>query len=46
MNYMENYYVIIQKQISSLEVMNEVRPEHLTYLKEVHNKGELVVAGR
>ena len=38
MNYMENYYVIIQKQISSLEVMNQVRPEHLTYLKDVHNK--------
>ena len=46
MNYMENYYVIIQKQISSLEIMNQVRPEHLAYLKEVHNKGELIVAGR
>ena len=37
MNYMENYYVIIQKQISSLEIMNQVRPEHLAYLKEVNN---------
>ena len=46
MNYMENYYVIIQKQISSLEVMNQIRPKHLAYLKEVHNKGELIVAGR
>ena len=43
---MENYYVILQKQLSSIEVMNEHRPEHLRYLKDVDEKGELIIAGR
>ena len=36
---MENYYVILQKQLSSIEFMNEHRPEHLRYLKDVDGKG-------
>ena len=43
---MENYYVILQKQLSSIEFMNEHRPEHLRYLKDVNEKGELIIAGR
>ena len=43
---MENYYVILQKQLSSIEFMNEHRPEHLRYLKDVDEKGELIIAGR
>ena len=43
---MENYYVILQKQLSSIEFMNEYRPEHLRYLKDVDEKGELIIAGR
>tara|TARA_B100001750_G_scaffold244483_1_gene261927 strand:+ start:1086 stop:1367 length:282 start_codon:yes stop_codon:yes gene_type:complete len=43
---MENYYVILQTQLSSLEIMNEVRPEHLKYLKDIDKKGELIIAGR
>ena len=43
---MENYYVILQKQLSSIEFMNEHRPEHLRYLKDVDKKGELIIAGR
>ena len=43
---MENYYVILQKQLSSIEFMNEHRPEHLRYLKNVDEKGELIIAGR
>ena len=43
---MENYYVILQKQLSSIEFMNEYRPEHLRYLKYVDEKGELIIAGR
>ena len=43
---MENYYVILQKQLSSIEFMNEHRPEHLRYLKDVDGKGELIIAGR
>ena len=43
---MENYYVILQKQLSSIEFMNEHRPEHLRYLKGIDEKGELVIAGR
>jgi uncharacterized protein YciI len=26
--------------------MNEVRPEHLKYLKDIDKKGELIIAGR
>ena len=43
---MENYYVILQKQLSSVEFMNEQRPEHLRYLKGIDEKGELIIAGR
>ena len=43
---MEHYYVILQKQLSSIEFMNEYRPEHLRYLKDVDEKGELIIAGR
>ena len=43
---MENYYVILQKQLSSIEFMNEQRPEHLRYLKGIDEKGELIIAGR
>ena len=43
---MENYYVILQKQLSSIEFMNEYRPEHLRYLKGIDEKGELIIAGR
>ena len=43
---MENYYVILQKQLSSIKFMNEHRPEHLRYLKDVDEKGELIIAGR
>ena len=43
---MENYYVILQKQLSSIEFMNEHRPEHLRYLKGIDEKGELIIAGR
>ena len=43
---MENYYVILQKQLSSIEFMNEHRPEHLRHLKDVDEKGELIIAGR
>ena len=43
---MENYYVILQKQLSSIEFMNEYRPEHLRYVKDVDEKGELIIAGR
>ena len=43
---MKNYYVILQKQLSSIEFMNEYRPEHLRYLKDVDEKGELIIAGR
>ncbi len=43
---MENYYVILQKQLSSIKFMNEHRPEHLRYLKGIDEKGELIIAGR
>jgi len=41
-----NYFVILQKQISSIELMNKYRPEHLKYLKNVNASGELIIAGK
>ncbi len=43
---MSNYFVILQKQISSIELMNKYRPEHLKYLKNVNASGELIIAGK
>lgn len=43
---MANYFVILQKQISTIEIMNKHRPEHLKYLKEIDRLGELIIAGR
>lgn len=42
----KQYYVILQNQISTIEIMNKHRPKHLEYLIDVHNNGELIVAGR
>ena len=43
---MSNYFVILQKQISSIELMNKYRPEHLKYLKNVNASCELIIAGK
>ena len=43
---MPDYFVILLKQISTIEIMNKHRPEHLKYLKEVDIRGELIIAGR
>ena len=42
----KEYYAILQKQISSIEVMNIHRPPHLEYLRGIHENGELIIAGR
>jgi len=42
----KEYYAILQKQISSIEIMNIHRSSHLEYLRGIHANGELIIAGR
>lgn len=43
---MNKLFVIILRYISTIEKINEVRPDHLAFLDEYYKRGNFIISGR